>query len=190
MVNKEWFQRKEWEYKVGNWVSKFEKASGNNAEWQKVFRGYLQSDVWKEKRELALNRADGKCENCGAIFINSSSLDVHHLNYERIGGNERLEDMKVLCFPCHRNADRKRERLSEIRKKNEQYEKRVHGFAAKRYGECWQYEKDESDIEIEFILYLYKKWHRENQLEFKQIIDPELDLGFLEFWDLVIKGDY
>jgi hypothetical protein len=29
-------------------------------------------------------------------------LEVHHLTYDRFGGNERLEDLQTLCRDCHR----------------------------------------------------------------------------------------
>jgi hypothetical protein len=29
------------------------------------------------------------------------SLDVHHKTYERFGGDERMDDLEVLCRFCH-----------------------------------------------------------------------------------------
>lgn len=62
---------------------------------------YLQSKRWQEKRKMALARANHKCAACGA----TKRLDVHHLTYERLG-NERQEDLMVLCRPCHESTHR------------------------------------------------------------------------------------
>jgi pyruvate kinase len=36
------------------------------------------------------------CAKCG-----EHGTDVHHLTYERVGGNELMEDLQVLCRECH-----------------------------------------------------------------------------------------
>ena len=68
---------------------------------------YLRSDVWQYKRECALSRAGRKCERCGAKY--GVALEVHHLTYERFG-NERMDDLEVLCKRCHEAADLQRTR--------------------------------------------------------------------------------
>jgi hypothetical protein len=54
-------------------------------------------------RVTALERANDHCERCNR-FISSYSasrcLELHHLNYERVG-SELPEDLKALCRECH-----------------------------------------------------------------------------------------
>ena len=57
---------------------------------------YLRSVHWQTMRRLAHDRAQGTCELCGR----GGQLDVHHKTYERIG-EERLDDLIVLCRSCH-----------------------------------------------------------------------------------------
>ena len=63
---------------------------------QELYNEYLQSDVWKLKRDAALERAEHHCQLCCSTY----RLSVHHNNYERLG-NERDADLVVLCGPCH-----------------------------------------------------------------------------------------
>lgn len=63
---------------------------------QILHRQYLQSHVWKEKRNQALSYYGSICSSCGG-----HGSDVHHLTYERSGGNEKMEDLQVLCRECH-----------------------------------------------------------------------------------------
>ncbi len=60
------------------------------------YEDYLQSDVWKRTRELALEYYGDKCCLCNS----ADNLNVHHRTYER-KGNERLSDLIVLCRDCH-----------------------------------------------------------------------------------------
>lgn len=64
------------------------------------YRQYLGSVVWKERRAMALDRADNRCQICN-LSADKSVLDVHHRTYERLGF-ERPEDLTVLCRECHR----------------------------------------------------------------------------------------
>ena len=51
-------------------------------------------------RDAKLSIAGYRCEQCGA----RDRLDVHHLTYDRFGGDERMSDLRVLCRPCHNKA--------------------------------------------------------------------------------------
>ncbi len=68
------------------------------------YRGYLQSPAWKARRVEALIRAGYKCEKCGMIGV---KLEIHHKTYANIG-NERPEDLEVLCERCHEGVNRGR----------------------------------------------------------------------------------
>lgn len=61
------------------------------------YKRYLRSPQWLEKRGEALQRAAKRCQLCGF----TEQLEVHHNTYEHLG-DERPEDLVVLCSPCHR----------------------------------------------------------------------------------------
>jgi len=61
------------------------------------YSSYINSEAWKEKRKERLRFAGRRCELCNR----SSDLDVHHRTYERLG-DEKLNDLIVLCSTCHR----------------------------------------------------------------------------------------
>jgi len=60
-----------------------------------TYQDYLYSDIWIERRELMIKMV-GKCELCGAI----NRLQVHHITYLNVG-NEKKEDLMVVCKTCH-----------------------------------------------------------------------------------------
>lgn len=60
------------------------------------YQSYLRSLRWKARRLGAIALARAHCADCGA----AADLHVHHLTYDRIG-NERDEDLVVLCSACH-----------------------------------------------------------------------------------------
>lgn len=62
------------------------------------YKAYLQSDHWHEFRKCVLETKGRKCEDCGVT--EGVVFDVHHLSYENLG-DERLEDVIVLCHSCH-----------------------------------------------------------------------------------------
>lgn len=82
-----------------------ERPDAGSEEWQKLYDAYLASPRWKEKRAPIIDRASGHCERCGRAC---AALEVHHLTYERFGGNERPEDLQALCRGCHDQADDER----------------------------------------------------------------------------------
>ena len=61
------------------------------------YQDYINSWMWKDKRDLVLRLRGYECERCGS----KKHLNVHHLTYETIG-NEGDEDMIVLCRNCHK----------------------------------------------------------------------------------------
>ncbi len=64
------------------------------------YKRYMRSDAWAAIRDVKLACAAHKCERCGK----RARLDVHHLTYDRFGGDERMTDLQVLCRPCHNKA--------------------------------------------------------------------------------------
>jgi len=57
---------------------------------------YLKSNHWQKKRKAAVKRAKCRCQLCNK----TGKLFTHHRTYERLG-QERNEDLFVLCGPCH-----------------------------------------------------------------------------------------
>ncbi len=100
------------------WAFRFQQRSRNDApprgwktflrdgwsmgidEWRARYRWYLQSRAWGQRREGAIRRAESRCDQCHHVH---ERLDVHHTNYIRVG-DERVEDLRVLCRNCHRVA--------------------------------------------------------------------------------------
>lgn len=61
-----------------------------------LYDWYIKSDIWKSKREWALNLLGRQCSVCG----NRIGLEVHHLTYDHMG-YELIGDLLVLCRDCH-----------------------------------------------------------------------------------------
>ena len=61
-----------------------------------AYREYLSSPHWHRLRERRLREDFHSCTRCSA----QSSLQVHHLTYDRLGC-ERLTDLVTLCRACH-----------------------------------------------------------------------------------------
>ena len=63
---------------------------------QVAHRQYLNSSIWNEIRTKAINHYGKVCSNCGEC-----GADVHHLFYPEIQGEEKIEDLMILCRSCH-----------------------------------------------------------------------------------------
>lgn len=59
-------------------------------------RRYLKSPKWYNIRMAALDHYGRKCAKC-----NQYGTDVHHLVYPQVQGEEKMEDLMVLCRCCH-----------------------------------------------------------------------------------------
>ena len=81
---------------------------------QATYEQYLLSPEWQCKRRVVLDLAGGRCAVCGRPASN-----VHHNTYVRLG-QERLQDLVVLCSVCHR-------RFHSIRKEAGLYTVRLKG---------------------------------------------------------------
>ena len=62
--------------------------------WRVRYEEHLASPKWQELRQQVIARQGGQCK-CGA-----PGTDVHHLTYQRLGG-EQLDDLELLCRQCH-----------------------------------------------------------------------------------------
>ena len=69
------------------------------------YNEFLKTDTWKQ---IARKRAaiDGyRCCMCGSIGTMNNPLQVHHVTYRHIGGNEDVyRDLVTLCRSCHRSV--------------------------------------------------------------------------------------
>jgi 5-methylcytosine-specific restriction endonuclease McrA len=160
VVPKGWLEEKQHEQEVKHWTNRFNDARNGKESWDVVKAQYLDTQLWKRIRDRIIKRADGQCENkkCRAILIDSSAFDVHHLTYDRIGGNEKDEDLSALCYSCHKKADQMRERIHEEDRLEALYYAKMRGFAESVHGELWEVEHDEDDVEQEWLRWLYKKY--------------------------------
>ena len=68
------------------------------AQLYKMGAKYREQDEWKVRRTHALMRAGHRCQTCGS---RDTPLDVHHNNYQNYG-DEKPQDLVVLCRSCHR----------------------------------------------------------------------------------------
>jgi len=64
---------------------------------------YIKSDKWDFKRKKILKKANYTCQSCGKKH---TKLEVHHKTYQRLG-NEKDEDLIVLCSTCHKKEHNK-----------------------------------------------------------------------------------
>lgn len=51
----------------------------------------------KERKKERLNKPDHRL----CVFCKSPATTVHHITYQRAGGNEKLDDLRSLCRLCH-----------------------------------------------------------------------------------------
>jgi len=70
---------------------------------------YDRSREWKTRKDLRIEGAGFKCEECGE----TKKLEVHHVNYDNFG-NELYEDLKILCKKCHTNFHKINPRYDHI----------------------------------------------------------------------------
>lgn len=57
---------------------------------------YLKTRHWKKTSAEAIARSGGCCHECGSPV----HLEVHHKTYAHLG-DERPQDLEVLCSYCH-----------------------------------------------------------------------------------------
>ena len=57
--------------------------------------------MWDEVVLGVHEHANHTCEQCGAIKV---QFEVHHITPKIMGGNNALENLKLLCKPCHNLA--------------------------------------------------------------------------------------
>jgi len=71
------------------------------------YREYIHSTAWREKCRQAFARAGHRCQLCAS----TKELTVHHNSYANLG-NEKPEDLCVLCWPCHKRHHAPTEKIT------------------------------------------------------------------------------
>jgi len=94
---------------------------------QLTYRQYIASPVWKAKRQEALAFYGCICNRC-----KQHGTDVHHKTYDRVGGQELMEDLEILCRPCH-EAHHRLERLAKSSKRKTPKRTGINRTALYRY---------------------------------------------------------
>lgn len=56
------------------------------------------SPEWARIRKTVLKRDGYRCAQCGTAF----NLQVHHIRYPGVWGEEREEDLITVCDQCHK----------------------------------------------------------------------------------------
>jgi ribosomal protein L40E len=65
---------------------------------------YLGAD-WKKARQAVIDRAGGKCEQCGIDLSKVKRYAVHHIigahNFDPVGKAHFADNLSVICQSCH-----------------------------------------------------------------------------------------
>ena len=80
-------------------VKRFPPADQHSEEYQ-IRTSDLDKRVARHKQDCGF-----RCQLCGRIRM-GELLEVHHVSYDRYGGNELITDLLCVCkTPCHKYAD-------------------------------------------------------------------------------------
>lgn len=77
----------------------------SDVDWRIKYQKHLKSAQWKNTRRDLFRWRGRKCEVCKMPSFN---LEIHHLNYKRMG-HELPSDLIIVCKKCHAEEDKKRE---------------------------------------------------------------------------------
>lgn len=91
------------------------------------YKTYIQSYAWRKKRDYALKVLGEKCQECDKADV---FLQVHHKHYKTLY-HERLEDVKILCKPCHDSTHKQ----IDIKREEKRYDNAFYTWVEKKYGE-------------------------------------------------------
>ena len=75
------------------------------------YRRKYKSAEYTRNRQIRFERARGRCEMCGTQ-LQPAEWECDHVVALKDGGTNELENLRVLCRPCHRaktRRDRNRE---------------------------------------------------------------------------------
>ena len=75
------------------------------------YDAYMVSSEWKAVRQKAFAYHGKYCADCKT----TKRLTVHHKTYKRLG-NERMTDLMVLCWGCHKRLHERMDAMKECPK--------------------------------------------------------------------------
>jgi hypothetical protein len=75
---------------------------------------YYKSPAWAEKRNERLKIDGFRCAKCGF----TRALEVHHINYERLGHEDVSRDLITLCKKCHKEIETQKKVNDPVRKEH------------------------------------------------------------------------
>ena len=77
------------------------------------YKAYLASPTWKLRRQAYIDSrfTSNDCYCCGRKY--QPGFNLHHLTYERLGC-ERLNDLRMVCAPCHEEIHKLAKRIKNI----------------------------------------------------------------------------
>lgn len=79
--------------------SRLIRLSEDRAARKAAYEAHLQSETWRQMRQLVIQRDGGLCQGC----LQAPGQHVHHLTYDRVG-RELAFDLILLCEACHERA--------------------------------------------------------------------------------------
>lgn len=88
--------------------ARFAVLAVRSTEWFQHYDAYLDTPLWRARRQRVLQRAKWLCEGCG----DREATQAHHLRYPRdcVPGSpewtaqEKLFDLVAVCDRCHRDV--------------------------------------------------------------------------------------
>lgn len=79
------------------------------------YQATLAAPRWRQLKWRRLMVARFRCERCGRRFTGKRPkaafrfFDLHHLTYRHFG-HETLDDVRILCRPCHDEVEEEKRR--------------------------------------------------------------------------------
>ena len=106
------------------------------------YKEFLRSDYWKSFSK-EIREKHGRCQDCGK----EHRLNVHHLTYDRLG-QEKEEDVVVLCKWCHTLRHLKNPKIIQCGRENNynKLSKNLKRINPKKYWEIKRKEKKLAQI--------------------------------------------
>ncbi|MFA5014813.1 MAG: HNH endonuclease signature motif containing protein [Actinomycetota bacterium] len=111
----------------------------------KSYEEYLKSDIWKTNRDRFLNTIENKC--C-VVCLSTIKINVHHRTYKNLG-DEKINDLVILCQSCHRkfHAKKIKKKKNNIhllktksdRKLNKKINRTLQSFCSSVASSIWKY---------------------------------------------------
>lgn len=72
------------------------------SEWWRRYNERIHSLEWLGLKQAIIRKRGANCEVCG-VLGSDRRLEMHHLTYRNLG-EEKPEDLQLLCLDCHKWA--------------------------------------------------------------------------------------